>query len=153
MSPGIKSRSPGSSTHSNLLAFTNSGKRSRSGESMSSTSDLSPGSFTLKRLSDFTFLRNASKNPQKQRLQVTNFSNFRAEEGCCVLRGTCLTSRGAMHPGDCRGPPSSCRSPEPAGCPSPLQQTWQIITVKTIAKSEANWCMTIHLRKSKAPTS
>lgn len=43
--PGMKSRSPGSSTHSCRLAFTNSGNSLRSGESMSRTSDLSPGGF------------------------------------------------------------------------------------------------------------
>lgn len=40
--PGMKSRSPGSSTHSYLFALTNLGNRFRSGASMSKTSDLSP---------------------------------------------------------------------------------------------------------------
>lgn len=40
--PGMKSRSPGSSTHSYRTAFTNSGYKFTSGESISKTSDLSP---------------------------------------------------------------------------------------------------------------
>lgn len=45
--PGMKSRSPGSSTHSYLCAFTNSGNCFKSGKSMSSTSDLSPNGLQI----------------------------------------------------------------------------------------------------------
>lgn len=38
-----------------------------------------------------------------------------------------------MHPGDCRGPPSSSQSPEPAGYPSPWGR-WELITKSSFSE-------------------